>query len=90
MCASLLSCHNDCQGDPQLDPTGTGTKTLPFVRSAFVRSTDGKDTREHVNFITHFLDASQVLSTMTTLCRLGTVMMVCVSDLFRDLGLKLL
>ena len=52
-----------------------GTKTLPFVRSAFVRSTDGKDTREHVNFITHFLDASQVLSTMTTLCR--TFMMVC-------------
>jgi hypothetical protein len=55
------------QGDPQLDPTGTGTKVLPFTRSAFVRSVDGRDTREHINTITHFLDAS-----MVSAFRLGT------------------
>jgi hypothetical protein len=33
---------------------------LPFTRSAFVRSVDGRDTREHINTITHFLDASMV------------------------------
>ena len=59
----MLSVWSVCcipQGDPQLDPTGTGTKVLPFTRSAFVRSVDGRDTREHINTITHFLDASMV------------------------------
>jgi hypothetical protein len=43
-----------------MDPTGTGTKFLPFTRSATVRSTDGLNTRETVNSITHFIDASMV------------------------------
>ena len=48
------------QGDAVLDPTGTGTKVLPFTRSATVRSTDGHNTREAVNSITHFIDGSMV------------------------------
>ncbi len=48
------------QGDAALDPTGTGTKILPFTRSESVRSDDGLDTREAVDINTHFLDASMV------------------------------
>ena len=48
------------QGDPVMDPTGTGTKILPFTRSAAVRSKDGLNTREAVNGNTHFIDGSMV------------------------------
>ena len=50
------------QGDAQLDPTGTGTKILPFTgtRAGTVRSVDGLDTREAISIDTHFVDASQV------------------------------
>ncbi len=48
------------QGDPALDPAGTGTKILPFTRAATVRSEDGLDTSEVINIDTHFVDASMV------------------------------
>jgi hypothetical protein len=51
------------QGDPVMDPTGTGTKILPFTRSATVRSKDGLNTREAVNGNTHFIDGSMVCVT---------------------------
>jgi len=46
-----------------MDPTGTGTKILPFTRSAAVRSKDGLNTREAVNSNTHFIDGSLVCVT---------------------------
>ena len=48
------------QGDEFMDPTGTGSKVIPFWRSGFARSDDGKGTREALNLITHYLDASMV------------------------------
>ncbi len=49
-------------GDPQFDPTSTGTATIPFTRSAFV-SGSGKSTtapRQQNNWVTGFIDGSQV------------------------------
>ncbi len=43
-----------------MDPTGTGTVVLPFFRSSTVRSQDGRDVREAVNTVSHFLDGSMV------------------------------
>ena len=48
------------QGDEFMDPTGTGSKVIPFWRSGFARSDDSKGTREALNLITHSLDASMV------------------------------
>jgi hypothetical protein len=50
------------KGDPSFDPTGTGTKTIDTMRSAFDESTgtDVKNPRQQVNLITAFMDASMV------------------------------
>ena len=52
------------QGDEFMDPTGTGSKVIPFWRSGFARSDDSKGTREALNLITHYLDASMVGGTL--------------------------
>jgi hypothetical protein len=52
------------QGDDFMDPSGTGSKVIPFWRSGFTRSDDGKGTREALNLITHYLDASMVGGTL--------------------------
>lgn len=45
-------------GDPVFDPQGTGTATMPFMRSAF---SGGVGTpREHANVLTHWIDGSMV------------------------------
>ena len=50
------------KGDLSFDPTGTGTKTIDTMRSAFDESTgtDAKNPRQQVNLITAFMDASMV------------------------------
>lgn len=50
------------KGDPSFDPTGTGTKTIDTMRSAFDESTgtDATNPRQQVNLITAFMDASMV------------------------------
>ncbi|MBW2551427.1 MAG: peroxiredoxin [Deltaproteobacteria bacterium] len=49
-------------GDPSFDPTGTGTATIDFSRSAYHPGTgnDAAYPRQQVNQITHFVDASNV------------------------------
>jgi len=49
-------------GDPQFDPSSTGTATIPFTRSTFVGGS-GKSTtgaRQQNNWVTAFIDGSQV------------------------------
>lgn len=49
-------------GDPQFDPASTGTATIPFTRSTFATST-GTSTanpRQQNNWVTAFIDGSQV------------------------------
>ena len=58
--ALMLWASRRGQGDEFMDPTGTGSKVIPFWRSGFARSDDSKGTREALNLITHFLDASMV------------------------------
>ncbi len=50
------------KGDPSFDPTGTGTKSIDTMRSAFDESTgtDTSNPRQQVNLITSFMDASMV------------------------------
>ena len=45
-------------GDPQFDPTGTGTQVIPLIRSHYEVDADG--VRQQVNDITAFIDASNV------------------------------
>lgn len=49
-------------GDQWFDPTSTGTMVIPMTRSAFDTSTGTSSTnpRQQVNFITAFIDGSQV------------------------------
>ena len=47
-------------GDPWFDPSFTGTQTIPLMRSAYVSYTGIVSPREQVNFITAWLDGSQV------------------------------
>jgi hypothetical protein len=46
------------KGDAMLDPTGTGTKILPFTRSDFTVGPSGEWEGPNIN--THFIDASMV------------------------------
>ena len=62
----LLAMCDAVQGDKFLDASGVGGKIIPFWRSGFVRSDDGKGTREAQNLITHYLDASMVCVAQTT------------------------
>ncbi|NEQ71652.1 MAG: peroxiredoxin [Okeania sp. SIO2C9] len=47
-------------GDPDFDPSGTGTQIIPLTRSIFDPATGTTNPREQVNEITTFLDASMV------------------------------
>jgi hypothetical protein len=49
-------------GDPQFDPASTGTATIPFTRSTFVTGSGRSKSspREQNNWVTGFLDGSQV------------------------------
>lgn len=49
-------------GDPQFDPTGTGTKTMSLSRSIYDTETGTSTTnpRQQVNSITAFIDGSQI------------------------------
>ncbi len=47
-------------GDPTFDPTGTGTQTLGFTRSAAATGTGVTTPRQQVNDVTAWLDGSMV------------------------------
>ena len=49
------------QGDPQFDPFGTGSVSLPFTRAAFVDGTGTPNNpRQQINTITSWIDASMI------------------------------
>lgn len=47
-------------GDPQFDPAGTGTQTIPLTRSAFDAATGTTNVRQQINAVTAWLDGSQI------------------------------
>lgn len=47
-------------GDPSFDPSGTGTKQMPFTRSTFNSASGTSNPRQQTNVITAFVDGSQV------------------------------
>jgi len=49
-------------GDPQFDPTSTGTATIPFTRSTFVNGSEKSKSspRQQNNWVTGFIDGSQI------------------------------
>jgi Ca2+-binding RTX toxin-like protein len=47
-------------GDPVFDPGGVGGRTIAFSRSGFIGTTGDDEPREFRNFITAFLDGSQL------------------------------
>lgn len=47
-------------GDPSFDPAGTGTKSIPLVRSAFDPDTGTDSARQQINSVTAWLDGSMI------------------------------
>ena len=47
-------------GDSSFDPTGSGTKQMPFTRSNFDPATGSSNQRQQVTSVTAFIDGSQV------------------------------
>lgn len=47
-------------GDPQFDPTSTGTAKIPFTRSTFAGGAGATGVRQQNNWVTSFIDGSQI------------------------------
>lgn len=60
-------------GDPQFDPTGTGTQVIPLKRTGFDSATGTTNARQQINLITSWLDGSMIYgSDATTAASLRT------------------
>ena len=53
-------------GDPDFDPESTGTVTITMNRTIYDEATGTEDPREQLNFITPYIDATNVYGTDTT------------------------